>query len=1654
MRNLTKLIIAFAIMLISVSNSYSQSTVWKYLNFECGGFVSYLLPVKYTGGVQPSNLSNQVIYARTDIGGFWRSGDNGVTWDNVTCYFRNTGTHGAEFSPSETHIQGLAVRDAYVNPNNGADQRQIILAAWGHEVDDAASSIIGSVGYQCIWRSTNNGHTFTWSRSTIQSPGVMFKGNNLYIKMGGECIVYDPNNINGEQSVVYMGGAPPPGAASKLYKSTDDGQTWNHNTAQTTNFPGTSSDTIICIAMDNQLPNHIWVGTTQRILFTTNAGANWTERLIKDPNNTTVTHPCVKRIILKNAGGVVTAFATWGDGSATGISRFKSNNSYNCEDLTTEFGPNSGGDVFSALAFADDNEGVIVAGQYYNDLKTTTDDGSTWSAAVRLKYTSGYSQGNPNFHNFPNHQDPDELDPQAYMYDGLGNITRNPNSGWGSQWYLGGGAGGRKTAPSHGVSGTNFADSRWQYTVKGQTMPVVYDVVFHTFNFSGQDKDAIFLPISDWTMGWEYTQNLSDLYLGSLIEPPLKYDRQITEQCNYDTYISNVTRILFNPDDPNLAYCVGGSIYDFSGSVQPPCDEDKFAGFYQRRDNDGSGSNFTLARKENGPFLNIPNRAIVDAIMYKTPGNANRIIALVGESDSQSQPNGSNLGIFYSDNGGDSWGTATFDETSDNPNMSTEDAYNNSNLPSLTSAINGTIGEVFDGHFSLAHGPGSIVYLWLESSSGSSPYFGGLFVSLNNGQTWASISEPHTGYKGPGSLKYLGNNEIALAVQGFGFGQKGLYKGTINTTNGSVSWNQLGNFESADHLDVQNGKWAVYGKRSGDNFNQIYKSLDNGSSWTRIPFSDPLPLFGKVHSLRIRPGSFNNELWIATSGQGAYVYSEFQDATNPPPYIVSSNQLINNSVYFDRDIIIESGAELTLDGSSHPYNNIFFEMGKNRKIIVESGGKLIADNVTFQSRDTNFSWEGIKLENASVSLDIDNCTFKHFKTGINFDYGNNFFSSTPHYVKNSTFIVKFDGSKAIYAKNIHKLICTGNTFNIWSGSNKAGVIIQNWLDENQGDGLPGGGPQIDHQINFVSNNFNGGALQLYVGGYSTTNIDCYIAWNQLNNANGLCFGGRLTGGEFKNNILSSVSQSTTSNFWQSDMKLFGNNISNTSSSGTPQLLTLNGSFLKMEPLRTGGDFVWDAGKNSLSNQKGDNVSIVSGFPYVDYGRNQFTIYNPNSFHFYGSLSDLVFSTRDFPAAYNCWSGNGGVPKSYLYTSTVNPVNLSYSPINPTCAELSSPTPTITDLGFGYYDTLYTTDDNTSPPPSDDYVLSTQAYEHMSEDNWIEAITNFKNLINDNPTSSYTDGCLYDLYDCHVELDTTNEQANTDIIFGTLKAYLVDKINSSSYSKDFADAAYQVILLCEAKLDEYEEALDGYEFIALFHPDPEVRLFASYDYALMDSLINGGQGGGLDSKTDLTTISMKRYERFNKLFNDKPLLSRMKEIYENDSKHGKGSNSRDQKSFENSSDVKSKSLNRVKIDDASRQELNNKTLYNLSFYNSLSREEKEASRVNDIFLLIGLRTEATDNNEGNNLPFKFELAQNYPNPFNPSTTIQYSLPKNLQVKIKVYDVIGREMATLVNELQKPGVYSVKFDGSRLASGVYFYRIVAGDFVETKRMVLVK
>ncbi len=112
------------------------------------------------------------------------------------------------------------------------------------------------------------------------------------------------------------------------------------------------------------------------------------------------------------------------------------------------------------------------------------------------------------------------------------------------------------------------------------------------------------------------------------------------------------------------------------------------------------------------------------------------------------------------------------------------------------------------------------------------------------------------------------------------------------------------------------------------------------------------------------------------------------------------------------------------------------------------------------------------------------------------------------------------------------------------------------------------------------------------------------------------------------------------------------------------------------------------------------------------------------------------------------------------------------------------------------------------------------------------------------------------------------------------------------------------------------------------------------------------------------------------------------------------------------------------------------------------------KFEDYHITVKVDARSVTDVEENSLPTEFALEQNYPNPFNPTTNITYSIPQNGQVQIKVYDMLGNEITTLVNEQKQAGTYEVEFNASNLSSGIYLYKIRSGDYFYSRKMILAK
>ena len=131
----------------------------------------------------------------------------------------------------------------------------------------------------------------------------------------------------------------------------------------------------------------------------------------------------------------------------------------------------------------------------------------------------------------------------------------------------------------------------------------------------------------------------------------------------------------------------------------------------------------------------------------------------------------------------------------------------------------------------------------------------------------------------------------------------------------------------------------------------------------------------------------------------------------------------------------------------------------------------------------------------------------------------------------------------------------------------------------------------------------------------------------------------------------------------------------------------------------------------------------------------------------------------------------------------------------------------------------------------------------------------------------------------------------------------------------------------------------------------------------------------------------------------------------------------------------------------------KVVFTAFGFESIALAERRALFAERIINWLNIPVSVEDSNS-DLLPETFDLQQNYPNPFNPETTIEFKISSTTPVSIKVYDLLGKEVAVLINEVKQQGIYRVYFDGGNLASGVYFYKMIAGDFSSVKKMSLLK
>ncbi len=724
---------------------------------------------------------------------------------------------------------------------------------------------------------------------------------------------------------------------------------------------------------------------------------------------------------------------------------------------------------------------------------------------------------------------------------------------------------------------------------------------------------------------------------------------------------------------------------------------------------------------------------------------------------------------------------------------------------------------------------------------------------------------------------------------------------------------------------------------------------------------------------------------------------------------------INNNGF---NITLDQGTTITFsDSAGIEMNGGTFTCGVNADN---------ADAVTLQKTSGSSGWCGLSLNNCT-NIGIYNTFINGVKAN--------------------------DTAKSVSLTNCYNANFRRNSFTQSTNSGAIQVVFTNPSDETL-------------TLNIRECNFNMGQ-----SGYSGVSVisnasmttPVIIEWcnfttsNDTSNAIMLT---NVTGGAIKNSNLIGFKKSIVA--LGSAIDVYGNRIIGGNSSYGIQCLS--GSDLKLKTVS--GYYL--GGENYIRNYGTSSSCIYSDNSLFDInnGENHFDLNDTVDSKFItGTLGGVPSDNVD--AAKNCFHldsiNNIEANHTMTWYGTSDPVSFTFIAYN---CELTQPQDFMVFNYGGYNDTVYYNPGGEGSGFNPDKVVNMQEGSYKSlrdtinlnlrKRSYAVVEDKAKQLLTQYPDSLESIGMVQKLYIASLTLDQNGNK------IGQLKTYLENLISSNQQNTGLTKRAFYHIQKCKVKLGQYQSALDGFQYIMTQNPYSYEGLVASWDYAATYLLM--GQGGSLSGDTE------EMMEELNTPADT--LLNRMSR---NDSKTKSDSDGQKTKIFYEkvktaAKDDRTRQEEKVKqlektIETSKSDATKTKAKTELAVMKTIKESVKirkpnsvrtHIAIVNsDIKKIFGIGKSTSSNTKNNLIPTSFELHQNYPNPFNPSTKIAFDLPKDAKVKLVIYDILGREIKTLIhNEFRAAGKYITEFNGSNLASGVYFYRLQAGDFVSVKKMVLIK
>ena len=530
-----------------------------------------------------------------------------------------------------------------------------------------------------------------------------------------------------------------------------------------------------------------------------------------------------------------------------------------------------------------------------------------------------------------------------------------------------------------------------------------------------------------------------------------------------------------------------------------------------------------------------------------------------------------------------------------------------------------------------------------------------------------------------------------------------------------------------------------------------------------------------------------------------------------------------------------------------------------------------------------------------------------------------------------------------------------------------------------------------------------------------------------------------------------------------------------------------------------------SGYNTINTGEGEGVKLDASYVNIRNGGNIFGIGYSTSYHLRGYVPDDTTSNQDGRG--NCFRVDGADVDSAharinIFHGNLTPINYRLLNFNCPGSMMLAKTDDITQQKRTNVDRKVKEDIETKPLKELNEINSVDnhlLYHNMKEDlrahEYKQAEQKCRMLLESGEEGMYATDAVRKLYHCVVvlssgaasdkkelsanreskktayskELKTVSTSASLNSI-AELKSYYEQYIQRYPSNSSIINEMFYYVQKCKIALGDYESALRGYRLLMEQNPSSMAGLSAKWEYMGVKLLISdkssSNKGGG-ETETEVNKAQLTSEQQNERLINlvedptdkyDKKKFTKddRKTIAENILKMFETTSKKD---VSKKNDLESKILN-GKADVSDKRDL--KKMEKLSALiktgEAKTLDELISLIQSDVRQLSEADGQVTADNPQTSPVFElsYKLSQNYPNPFNPTTKINYEIKDANFVSIKIYDLLGREIAELVNERQDAGRYIVNFDAAKymLSSGIYFYRIKAGDFVDTKRMVLVK